>query len=140
MVRRGRVAERPLRELRGDLCRTRMEAAVCQLPGALPSRHAWSRGLPDPHRSFIAQLRGAFAGTFIASGGLDRAKAEALLASGAADLVAFGRPVLANPDFVTRIQGDQALNAPDLATFYTPGEVGYLDYPTLALTEMTSAS
>jgi N-ethylmaleimide reductase len=54
--------------------------------------------------------------------------------------VAFGRPVLANPDFVTRIKGDLPFNAPDFATFYTPGEVGYLDYPALATAELTSAS
>jgi N-ethylmaleimide reductase len=99
-----------------------------------------SMGAPEVPSSFIAQLRAAFAGTFIASGGLDRTKAEALLTSGAADLVAFGRPVLANPDFVTRFKGDHALNAPDFATFYTPGEVGYLDYPALAPTETTSVS
>lgn len=99
-----------------------------------------SMGAPEIPGSFIGHLRSAFKGTFIASGGLDRAKAEALLASGAADLVAFGRPVLANPDFLTRITGDHALNAPDFSTFYTPGEVGYLDYPTLALNDASNAS
>jgi N-ethylmaleimide reductase len=91
-----------------------------------------SMGAPEVPGSFVSQLRTAFRGTFIASGGLDRAKAEALLSSGAADLVAFGRPVLANPDFVTRLRENQPFNAPDFATFYTPGEKGYLDYPTLA--------
>jgi N-ethylmaleimide reductase len=91
-----------------------------------------SMGAPEVPGSFVSQLRAAFRGTFIASGGLDRARAEALLAAGAADLVAFGRPVLANPDFVTRLREDQPFNAPDFATFYTPGEQGYLDYPTLA--------
>ncbi len=94
-----------------------------------------SMGAPAVPSPFVTQLRSAFKGTFIASGGLDRGKAEALLESGAADLVAFGRPVLANPDFVTRIKGNHPLNAPEFETFYTPGEVGYLDYPTLALTE-----
>ncbi|HMS03647.1 MAG TPA: alkene reductase, partial [Gemmatimonadaceae bacterium] len=79
----------------------------------------------------VSQLRAAFGRTFIASGGLDRAKAEALLTGGAADLVAFGRPVLANPDFVTRLEANAPMNAPDFSTFYTPGEKGYLDYPTL---------
>ncbi len=92
-----------------------------------------SMGAPEVPGSFIAQLRAAFDGTFIASGGLDREKAEALLETGAADLVAFGRPVLANPDFVARLEGNHPLNAPDFATFYTPGEAGYSDYPTLAL-------
>lgn len=46
-----------------------------------------------------------------------------------ADLIAFGRPALANPDLVERLQHDVALHAPDFATFYTPGEKGYTDYP-----------
>lgn len=90
-----------------------------------------SMGAPEVPGSFVSQLRAAFRGTFIASGGLDRDKAETLLANGAADLVAFGRPVLANPDFVARLEGKHPLNAPDFGTFYTPGEQGYLDYPTL---------
>jgi N-ethylmaleimide reductase len=40
--------------------------------------------------------------------------------------------VLANPDFVARVQRDAAMNAPDVSTFYTPGEKGYTDYPVLA--------
>ena len=90
-----------------------------------------SMGAPEVPGSFVSQLRAAFGRTFIASGGLDRAKAEALLTGGAADLVAFGRPVLANPDFVTRLEANAPMNAPDFSTFYTPGEKGYLDYPTL---------
>ncbi len=78
------------------------------------------------------QLKDAFGGTFIASGGLDGETAEALLASGHADLVAFGRPALATPDLVRRLQDGAPLNAPDFATFYTPGEKGYTDYPVLA--------
>ncbi len=55
-----------------------------------------------------------------------------MLDNGAADLVAFGRPALANPDLATRLQHNAALNGPDFATFYTPGEAGYTDYPVLA--------
>ena len=51
--------------------------------------------------------------------------------SGAADLVGFGRPYLANPDLVARYKAGTELNAPDFATFYTPGEKGYTDYPAL---------
>ena len=91
-----------------------------------------SMGAPDVPAAFVTALREAFGGTFIASGGLDREQAEALLETGAADLVAFGRPVLANPDFVTRLRDGHPMNEPDVATFYTPGEQGYLDYPTLA--------
>lgn len=93
-----------------------------------------SMGAPALPAALPGQLKAAFGGPFIASGGLDRASAEALLATGAADLVAFGRPALANPDLVERLRTDAPLNAPDFATFYTPGEQGYTDYPTLAPT------
>jgi N-ethylmaleimide reductase len=77
-------------------------------------------------------LRAAFRGPFILNGGYDRAKGEAAIAAGEADLVAFGVPFLANPDLVTRFRTGVELNAPDYATLYTPGEKGYLDYPVLA--------
>ncbi|MCE2899891.1 MAG: alkene reductase [Gemmatimonas sp.] len=91
-----------------------------------------SMGAPALPPALPAQLKAAFGGPFIASGGLDRERAESVLASGAADLVAFGRPALANPDLAARLQGGAPLNAPDFATFYTPGEKGYTDYPVLA--------
>ena len=78
------------------------------------------------------QLRAAFKQTYIAAGGFDATTAEALLTAGDADLVAFGRPFLCNPDLVARMKAGAALNAPDMSTFYTPGEKGYTDYPTLA--------
>lgn len=92
-----------------------------------------SMGAPAVPAAFKTALRQAFGGTFIASGGLDRDKAEQVLASGDADLVAFGRPALANPDLVERLQQHLALNAPDFATFYTPGEKGYTDYALAAV-------
>lgn len=76
-------------------------------------------------------LRKAWPRTFIASGGFDRGKAEAVLNAGAADLVAFGRPFLANPDLVARLEKNLPLNAPDFKTFYTPGAKGYTDYPSV---------
>ncbi len=91
-----------------------------------------SMGAPEVPDSFIAKLREAFGRTFIASGGLDSDQATALLEKNAADLVAFGRPVLANPGFATRLKRDLPLNDPDFSTFYTPGEKGYTDYPELA--------
>jgi len=54
------------------------------------------------------------------------------LAAGKADVIAFGRPILANPDVIERWQTHAALNPPDPATFYTPGPKGYTDYPTQA--------
>jgi N-ethylmaleimide reductase len=92
-----------------------------------------SMGAPAIEATFKSAMRAAFGGVFIGSGGLDKAQAEQLLADGKADLVAFGRAVLANPDFVERLAADQPLNAPDFTTFYSPGEKGYTDYPAMAV-------
>jgi N-ethylmaleimide reductase len=89
-------------------------------------------GTPPVPAELKARLRSAFDGPFMLAGGFDRASAEAALAEGRADLIAFGRPFLANPDLVERMRVDAPLNAPDMSTFYTPGAKGYTDYPTLA--------
>lgn len=89
-------------------------------------------GAPPVPAEFKAQLRQAFAGTFIAVGGFDRDSAELALQENRADLIAFGRSFLANPDLVSRMKARATLNAPDLSTFYTPGAAGYTDYPTMA--------
>ena len=78
-----------------------------------------SLGAPEVPAVFKAQLRSAFGGTFIASGGQDRSSAEQLLKDGRGDLVAFGRAWLANPDLIERMKAGLALNAPDPSTFYT---------------------
>lgn len=77
-------------------------------------------------------LRPLFGGAYLAGGGLDQAKAAALLESGRADATVFGALFLANPDLPERFRRGAALNKPDSSTFYTPGPKGYLDYPTLA--------
>ena len=91
-----------------------------------------SMGNPPLPVALPGQLKDAFGGTFIASGGLDAEKGEALLQSGAADLIAFCRAALATPDLAERLASAAPLNAPDFGTFYTPGEQGYTDYPALA--------
>ena len=91
-----------------------------------------SMGAPTVPASMKDTFRRLFRNTLILSGGYDAARAEADLAAGKADLIAVGKPFLANPDLVTRWQGGHALNVPDMATFYTPGPVGYTDYATLA--------
>ena len=55
------------------------------------------------------------------------------LVAGKCDLIAVGRPFLANPDLVARWQKGSALNAPDMSTFYTPGPKGFTDYPALGM-------
>jgi 2,4-dienoyl-CoA reductase-like NADH-dependent reductase (Old Yellow Enzyme family) len=78
------------------------------------------------------QIRQAFSGIYVANEGLDQASAEALLAAGEADAVAFGRQFIANPDLPKRFATHAALNAPDPKTFYAAGPKGYVDYPALA--------
>ncbi len=86
-------------------------------------------GAPAVPASLKAQLRAAFNGPFILAGGFDKASAEKALAEGQADLIAFGRPFISNPDLVARMAADAALTPPDMSTFYTPGAKGYTDYP-----------
>lgn len=86
-------------------------------------------GAPPVPDAMKALLRRTFRGAMILAGGFDRAAAEAALAEGRADLVGFGRPFIANPDLVTRLQAAAEIAAPDFATFYTPGPKGYTDYP-----------
>ena len=61
----------------------------------------------------------------------DVAKAEAALASGVADAIAFGRPFIGNPDLVARIRSGAAWAADNPQTWYSPGAEGYTDYPAL---------
>jgi N-ethylmaleimide reductase len=89
-------------------------------------------GAPPVPDSIKASFRKLFKGSLILSGGYDAARAESDLSGGKCDLVAFGRPFLANPDLVARLKTGAALNAPDADTFYTPGAKGYTDYPTSA--------
>lgn len=88
-------------------------------------------GAPPVPAELKHRLRAAFRGLFILAGGFDRAGADTALKASQADLIAFARPFLANPDLVARMQADAALNAVDMATFYTPGPKGYIDYPAL---------
>ena len=76
-------------------------------------------------------LRRKFRGTYIANNGYGLASAVDAVANGRADLVAFGKAFLANPDLVARLRANAALNAPDKSTFYGGGEKGYTDYPAL---------
>ena len=74
----------------------------------------------------------AFGGVYIANEGFTRESAEAALAAGEADAVAFGKAFIANPDLAERLRRHAPLNAPDPDTFYAGGAEGYTDYPTLA--------
>lgn len=85
-------------------------------------------GAPAVPAELKAALRAAFDGPFILAGGFDAASAEQALVDGQADLIAFGRPFISNPNLVERMRQGAPLNPPDMATFYTPGPVGYTDY------------
>ncbi len=88
-------------------------------------------GAPEVPRSTKELIRDEFGGTIILSGGYDRERAEKDLEEGLGHLVAFGKPFLSNPDLVQRMKLNAPLNDLDFSTFYTPGEKGYTDYPTL---------
>jgi N-ethylmaleimide reductase len=76
-----------------------------------------------------ARLRKMFKGKIIAAGGFEPGTAEEVVENGDADLVAFGRHFLANPDLPKRIRLGLPLNAYDRNTFYTFDAHGYTDYP-----------
>jgi N-ethylmaleimide reductase len=76
-------------------------------------------------------LRKRFKGAYIANNGYDLALANKVLSGNEADLIAFGKLFIANPDLVERFRRGAPLNAPDKATFYGGDAKGYTDYPTL---------
>jgi N-ethylmaleimide reductase len=82
-----------------------------------------------------ASLRKRFKGTYIANNGYDLALANKVLDAGAADLIAFGKPFISNPDLVERLKTGAPLNELDKDTLYGGGAKGYTDYPTLKAAE-----
>jgi N-ethylmaleimide reductase len=89
---------------------------------------------PNLSHALLAKLREAFPGSVIWCGGFDGATAQAALDSGLVDLVAFGRPYIANPDLVERLRHGWPLAEAAQSDFYTrDGEKGYTDFPACAL-------
>ncbi|WP_338350674.1 alkene reductase [Nonlabens tegetincola] len=82
--------------------------------------------LPEDIRT---SLQSKFDGINILCGGYDKSTAIKDLTNEKADMIAFGRPFVANPDLVERFKQDADLNEVDQDTLYTPGKEGYLDYP-----------
>ena len=74
-------------------------------------------------------IRQHYKGTIIAAGGFDGVSANAIIESGNADLVAFGRHFIANPDLPARLQNGWPLNEYDRDSFFGGTEIGYTDYP-----------
>ena len=86
---------------------------------------------PEQKINWHALLRPLYKGVYLANGGFDKTSGEKLLDEGGADAIVYGKLFLANPDLPWRFKTDAVLNAWDAATFYTPGEKGYTDYPSL---------
>ena len=86
---------------------------------------------PETPVSFRRALRDAFGGTIIVAGNYNAEKSEAILASGHADLVAFGRPFIANPDLPRRLMNGAALSPFDPSTLFGGSEQGYTSYQPL---------
>jgi N-ethylmaleimide reductase len=99
-----------------------------------PSVQAVEKGMdPDPQAMRMLKLiRGKYHGTLIVAGGFDHDTAEGWLRKETADLIAFGRKFIANPDLPERFRQRAPLNADDPSTYYAGGEKGYIDYLTLA--------
>lgn len=86
-----------------------------------------SLGAPPVPADLKLKIREAFRGAFVLSGGYDASNAEVELAEGKGDLVAFGRPFLANPDLVKKFGAGATPREADPNTFYTPGPQGYTE-------------
>ncbi|MDQ2890893.1 MAG: alkene reductase [Gemmatimonadota bacterium] len=95
-----------------------------------------TNGPDERHVCSTELIRGAYRGTLISAGGYNPGTAERALQQKKADLIAFGRLFIANPDLVARVGQGAPLNEPDRTTFYTAGPHGYVDYPTLAPAEV----
>lgn len=90
-------------------------------------------GAPEGQNLTTRFFRDYYKGILIAAGGYDRELAEQAVGNGDADLVAFGRFYISNPDLVERLAVDAPFNPYDRSTFYGGDARGYTDYPTLAL-------
>jgi N-ethylmaleimide reductase len=91
-----------------------------------------STGGPRDFAPFdYAALHRRFGGAWMVNNGYQRRMAMDIVASGAADLVSFGRPFIGNPDLVRRLREDAPLAAFDKKTLYGGGARGYTDYPVL---------
>ncbi|WP_197373179.1 alkene reductase [Mycolicibacterium baixiangningiae] len=97
---------------------------------------AYLHVLIDPTQTTFGVIRALWSGVFVLNTGretdTDFCQLESFAQWGAVSAVAVGRAFLANPDLIDRLTVGAELNEPDVATFYSPGPVGYIDYPTLA--------
>jgi len=85
-----------------------------------------AQAIPD---GFTDKFRATYTGTLIIAGGFDKQRAEEYLRNDKADLIAFGRPYIANPDLAERMKNDWPLNEVNRDTMYGGSAEGYTDYP-----------
>jgi N-ethylmaleimide reductase len=118
----------------GSIAEKLNSCALAYLHVVNPAAAAIEKGIePDSGaRRVLELMRGKYRGTLIVAGGFDHETAEDWLRQGKADLIAFGRKFLANPDLPERFRSRAPLNADDPSTYYGGGAKGYTDYPTLA--------
>lgn len=103
------------------------EYGIAYVHGA--DTNAWG-GVADMPK-VLDLIRSNYKGVLIANAGLSVEQAQAMVADGRADMVAFGRSYVANPDLVARIAQGGPYNEPDPQSFYGGAETGYTDYPAL---------
>jgi N-ethylmaleimide reductase len=109
------------------------EALYAYVASALEGKVGYVH-LVDPvasPRRFAPLFRERYSGALVVNGGYDRDTGNAVVGTGAADLVSFGVPFLSNPDLPRRFAVGAPLSKADPTRFYTPGPEGYTDYPSL---------
>ncbi|WP_396634470.1 alkene reductase [Maribacter sp. R86514] len=86
--------------------------------------------IPFAVKHIAKHFRPLYNGTLMINAGFDQESGNKVIEEGNADLVAFGKPFISNPDLVERFKHNYPLADWDTDTFYTPGKEGYIDYPT----------
>jgi N-ethylmaleimide reductase len=117
----------------GHIAGTLSAAQLAYLHLVNPAIAALEQGqAPGPKaRSMLDLIRRTYRGKLIIAGGFDHDTAEGWLLEGRADVIAFGRKFIANPDLPQRFRQDAPIAADDPATYYGGGAKGYIDYPNL---------
>ena len=126
----------PFNDMRDSNPRATFSHAVASLNAFdLAYLHITEMGAENPGAAGPAfdllELRRLWKGIYITNAGYTKDSANAAIAAGAADLIAFGVPFIANPDLVARFAQGAPLNVADESTFYGGGAKGYVDYPSL---------
>lgn len=86
-------------------------------------------GLPSISTAYIREVRQRFHNLLIVAGGQTADSGETLLQADLADLIAYGKPFIGNPDLVERFRHNTPLTEADANIFYEGGDTGYIDFP-----------